>query len=745
MKKSRFQLRLYDKAEKSVITQALSRGFDKPKFRFWVRDALGLMADIDIFNIAKDAGFIARLATMPSQALRDYMRFQEDADYISNFEHVYGLRGIKESNVMSELMFRKDENVVDIPSFSATYACYLEQKFSAKDGILNHQKTHITLANFWDRMRERYHLPNTNPPVAVCSLYQSWCQKNQEIQPVDSNPKTAQAIGFNGESVTLSEDDGYIGFYDVIIANSANIVKHDSFQQRKIRYDNIRRDSDELASRLEAVGVNAYIDGSEKFTKIGLLSGISQSCPQAFRHIIMLPSVTEQDRKQLINQISYWADNDFAEHAENLRYFVITCENVPFGGNLRKIHKRWMRRISSTFLELNEKFGIRIQLRTTDLTINESKRTVNLHANVLCHASKKITNREGGWRAVLNATRQLMRCRVHDAGRLETSEDCRKVAGYMCKAFDLRAVENGSLRWLADELIGLRIVQRYNDFKGFSKHMRNNRLRVVNHHKRGLVLMKKRRVDDSELFTVGSEDTIGEQQELAVNGFDILKSVSEHKENEFQPPEEENKFIGIELPHCAFMNVSEPVLLVRNYTTQPSTKIGRDALSHISTLQSRLRDMLKSKLCDTHIPALRDGNHQLMIELYRSGGSDITAVQNLENLSTSNLDKYTISHITTSSSLPVGVSKGGCQPPLVEISRPPGRPRWPYHRIKSTFKPVSQLTPQTAVETCAKSRVERPERRYPAPRIQRDPVASEQAPASLWHRVELPADGSCPF
>lgn len=786
--------RQYSKSEKSLILRALSHDSDRVRKRDWVYNVLGVRG----LHEQLDAGFVARLATLPIEALRDYKAHYQDYkidkngngfrwvwreeaepvsypvkipsgnswvhetrhfhrkykeysevhDYWNTFEQTYGLKGIKPCYVESELAFRERANLFANPTpFLPALACRIEQQFSQNDSILNNLNPPKSLPEFWKRLKARYHLAVDYIPGCVSNLWETWTNKNTTVDSTADSGKPV-AVGLNGEVLNLYEDDGSVGFYNVIIANSANVYNHDGYKKQKARFDNIRQSSDDLASRLEAVGVKAYIDGSDRFTKIGLLSGISQACPQAFRHILLLPSITEQDRKQLINQLSYWADNDFRKKAENLRYFVVTCENVPFFGNLRKTHTKWMRRISSTFSELSDQYGINLQLRMTDISINETEKTVNLHANVLFHASQKISNEQGGWRAVLSDARQLLQCRIHDAGKVQDSTDFRKIAGYMCKAFDLRAVENDSLKWLADELIGLRIVQRYNNFKGFSKRLRDDRLRVINHHKRGLVLMKKRRVDDSELFEAGTEDYATTEQalEAGVNGLEIINP-AEPKEYDdaAERPEEENKFLGIMLPHCAFLNVSEPVLIVRNYTKTPATVIGKDAFNLIETLQSRLRSMLADKLCHLSIPALRDGNHEQVAELINSGGSDINALQVFENMGNYKLDISTTSQITPSPPLPVGVSKGGCQPPLVVQSTPPPRLRWPYHRIKSTFKPVSQLTPQTAVETCAKSRVERPERRYPAPRIQRDPVASEQAPASLWHRVELPADGSCPF
>lgn len=626
----------------------------------------------DVFrNNGFDAGWIARFATLPNAVLRDCLKNRNDVDYIKNSEETYGLNGFdfygkyadfKGFYLLSELQFRRNEGVVDIPSLSALQAVQIERDFSQSDSILG-KNPDISLLDFWERMSLRYGLNGANPPYPVRRFWETCGVKKRDVEQTDS-ASSNQVVGFNGEALDLGSDDGILGFYDVITANSANMLKHEGFLERKKRYDGIRKESDSLARELESLGIQAYVRGSEKFTKIGLLSGICAVSQPAFRHIILIPSVTEQDRKQLINQVSYWAENEFAD-SENPRYFVVTCENVPFGGKLKATHKKWMRKISLVFRGLNEKYGISVQLRTTDLSINESAKTVNLHANLLVHASRRISNAEGGWRAVLQSAQSDLRCRVHDAGAVKTAEAVRKTVGYMCKCYNVRSVKNGDLEWLAKELIGLRVVQKFNDFKGFSKKLRDERLRVVSYHNRGLALMRKRKIDDAEIFNVGDgeddedADISVNTEKLGKNGADILADIDD-EDVEYDGPEEENKFLGIQLPHCAFVNVTEPVLMVRNFTKNPVTDIGRDALNLIETLKTRLRAMIADKLCNIGIPALRDGDFGQVQKLFEAGGTDISLLQ---NNSLYKLDIYTISNIATFNTvIKEGVPRGVSPP-----------------------------------------------------------------------------------
>ncbi|MDG6095270.1 hypothetical protein LOC54_09165 [Acetobacter sp. AN02] len=408
----------------------------------------------------------------------------------------------------------------------------------------------------------------------------------------------------------------HVDFSDVVLANSGNIINHEKYIEQKQRFDALFSRSYDLANRLEYLGIPAF-QQEQDITKIGLITGIEKQAERAFRHILLIPSVMQQDRQDLVRSLNYFIEHDFFRRSKNLRYAVITCENVPFFGDLKATHSYWSRKVSDTFRDLNKLFGIKIQLRTTEITINNTDESINLHMNILYEASRYITNKQGGWGAVSSYMYQNLRCRIHDG----IVQSPKKAISYILKPFDVSSMSNASLPWLANEMHGMRLVQKYNDFQQFSAGLRNNRQRIIfKNDTKDFVRIQKRRVVDNNSLIENDEE-----YEISKTFFDDanterphFKRTTNEDAEQRKRDEKQNEILGVMMPHCYAVNITEPVILVRNRDYKDAS---------FTFFLNDLRRSLKSKISNKLNEKLRDNSKEtdkIINDMY---------IQNITNIS----------------------------------------------------------------------------------------------------------------
>ncbi|WP_215765539.1 hypothetical protein, partial [Gluconobacter sp. P1D12_c] len=88
----------------------------------------------------------------------------------------------------------------------------------------------------------------------------------------------------------------------------------------------------------------------------------------------------------------------------------------------------------------------------------------------------------------------------------------------------------------------------------------------------------------------------------------------------------ENKIVGLMLPHHAFYNVSEPCLMVQNYTQTPDTELGKKALELIEVVSKRHHQQVIEKLQKIGCDALTGRNLFALRGSWELGNRDINAV-----------------------------------------------------------------------------------------------------------------------
>lgn len=435
----------------------------------------------------------------------------------------------------------------------------------------------------------------------------------------------------------------YIGFSDLMYRNTANRVSVFAHLDRIGRNLAIAGQSERLAQRLEKLGIDAYRKLQGQFVKRGLLTGLVAPVAQQFRNILFIPSVAVSNRSKLKKELQFFIEHEI-EKPEYLRFLVITGgRNVPFYGDLRGHHKRMSRKISSAFKELGEKYGAEIHFRGTEETVNNRASSINLHYNVLYHVPF-ISEEKGGMAAFLDDLRSMVGCMVQDQGVIRNLDE---VVKYVCKPNDIESLDDEALLWFYNELKNSHQFQAYGAFQSFRRELKEKRLRVVfDNSTKKLFLMLKRQVNDDDIWEGKKEDCDKYQAKPLVDDFgrDIFAAFLAEKNmlhdafmsgEEFASSElmEENKIVGLMLPHCAFFNVSEPCLLIRNYTEQPTSEIGRKALDLIGKLSKQLRDGVQDKLESLGCRALQDGDFQGFRRSFATGNKDIDQVD-LYNLDT---------------------------------------------------------------------------------------------------------------
>lgn len=293
------------------------------------------------------------------------------------------------------------------------------------------------------------------------------------------------------------------------------------------------------------------------------------------------------------------------------------------------------RKISSAFKVLEVKYGVRLYFRGTEETVNTTTRSINIHYNIL-YEMPFISNEMGGMAAFLSDLRALVGCIIKDNGKIRNLDE---IVKYVCKPNDIEALDDESLLWFYHELMGSHQFQAYGEFQSFRRGLKERRLRVVfDTSTKKLRLMLKRKINDDDIWEGGDDSKDKYHQKPLVDEFgsDVFSAFLAEKNllysdfmdkgsDDFRSAEllEENKIVGLMLPHCAFLNVSEPCLLIRNYTEQPQTELGQKALDLALKFSQQIREGVSDKLAELGCEALMRGDFSVVRRSFATGNKDV--------------------------------------------------------------------------------------------------------------------------
>lgn len=423
---------------------------------------------------------------------------------------------------------------------------------------------------------------------------------------------------FDGdEEVSLGH---YITYQDVMIENSANTISVFAYIVREVKDRCIKEQSERLALRLEALGVPAYRKLQGRFHKLGLITDLDEEISLQYRNILLIPSVAISKRSNLKKELSFWMSN-VLKGADYLRYLVVTGgENIGFYGDLRGHHRKYCRRISDAFKIMKSRYGAEIFFRGTEATIGSDCYSINQHFNILY----KIPYLSGDkFKAFLSELLSLLGCQAKDSGVLKSADE---VVKYVTKPNDIERMTDDVLLWFFNETKKIRQFQTYNSFKEFRSELSSSGRRIVfDRGSNRLKLMKKRLVNDDQLSDYSKKEV---SDEFGRDAFASLLAERNISKESFERSgdEEENKIVGMMLPHYAFMNISEPCLIVRNFTRSPVTDIGKKALELMAQMQADIHLLVNDKLKEVGCCALLRRDYRAIRAFFATGNRDVFSI-----------------------------------------------------------------------------------------------------------------------
>lgn len=232
-------------------------------------------------------------------------------------------------------------------------------------------------------------------------------------------------------------------------------------------------------------------------------------------------------------------------------------QRVPLWGDLRGRIQRLHRRISRFAHEARKQFSIEVVYRGTEFTVDEVL-SFHVHANVLFAPRSALPARR--WEEFLRWTRRFFGAHFQDS-RLEKPREAIK---YSFKPAELEWLEGPALAWVYHETRGLKLAQPLGDFAEFWRELDRRGLKVL-------------LVDGPEGVRVRPVAKQGRPSSTRERRAGLRR-------DESAP---ENEILCQMAPQSRFSPYAEPVLLVRNYTTNPKTWEGLVRLEEINEHRRR--------------------------------------------------------------------------------------------------------------------------------------------------------------
>lgn len=188
------------------------------------------------------------------------------------------------------------------------------------------------------------------------------------------------------------------------------------------------------------------------------------------------------------------------------------------------------------------------------------------------------------------------------------------------KPFDVSSMSNESLPWLATEMHGMRLVQKYNDFQRFSAGLRDNRERIIfkNDTKDFVRIQKRRVVDNNSLIEDDEDYEISKAQYDDENPTRLRFKRTEQRRADIK----DNEIFGLMMPHCYSFNITEPVLLIRNRNPQDES-----FRFFLNDLRQSLKSKIKDKLTIDELKTTNKKADYIIYDMYIQNITDITSLK----------------------------------------------------------------------------------------------------------------------
>ena len=392
-----------------------------------------------------------------------------------------------------------------------------------------------------------------------------------------------------------AQRDPYLSQEFVASVNTGRDLDPEKWRERRARDDRLQQQTELLATALERTGES--VRRNAEVMSIGLITG-AQELLNAYRSICFFPTVAQRDRRPMLNELLMFR-RTHRNHGKFMRYAVITAGRpIPLGG--LPLAKQ-----SSSLLERREYFALRnrigelsrsvsrfaqwaLEVHDIDVVFRGIEFTVKQrdgdnflsahpHANVLYTPLKLLS--EADWAAFLvGADRFFEPWWWRDCGRLK---DPREAIKYPFKPVELdpQRIGDAGVRWLFEQTFGLPMMQPLGSFR----HWRKDVFWIVDIDVGGKSRPRKHR------RVVNTEYPAGARLEICSVRKRIGKPRNSHKLVGKDQEPRENRLLGFTMPQRRFSPYAEPIVKVMNYTPQPVTGYGQEALDGIDAERRRVR------------------------------------------------------------------------------------------------------------------------------------------------------------
>jgi len=370
-----------------------------------------------------------------------------------------------------------------------------------------------------------------------------------------------------------AEPGAGLGPADVRRSNTGIGMTATARRAQKKRLGIMRRQSCDIADKLEACGHQARIDNPVKL--LGEVTGeLLESSP--FRNVRLIPEVALRERAQQLATVEGF-EQHIGDNSKYWRYGVVTSEGrIMPGESIRQRHNKICLKITKFFRKALEKYGIELLLRSTEFTIDDGKVdgtqvreptwSAHLHHNLMYWPTRLLSAAQ--WSQFLIDFHEALDVQLQDCGRIE---DLNELIKYSFKPAELDDAPAHVIGWLFDELFKARLVATYNSLQSFAKAHEHQKYQFLHEFKRKDWINKetrkaKARADEEQITDETKAQT---RQEIAV----------------------ENLIIGRTSPMAKACAWREAYILVINHTEHPTTDAGRANLDKIRGFQAESREI----------------------------------------------------------------------------------------------------------------------------------------------------------
>ncbi|MCC3303823.1 hypothetical protein [Sneathiella sp. HT1-7] len=205
---------------------------------------------------------------------------------------------------------------------------------------------------------------------------------------------TASRELYDGESgeiklsgTALPETTGVLSSADLWEKTIGKAVDRDKFIEAKSRERILKKQSHDIAARLEAEGINAYQEENGT-TIIGLCTGQAEKANN-FRNSNLIPVMQAKNIHDMFKHVRYYMDGANKKH---LRMLVISNGWVPLS-EYREAHKAFTRKISKLNSDpLLKERGLSFVYYNVENTIKrvDGAPHLNMHSHVLMRSGKRL-------------------------------------------------------------------------------------------------------------------------------------------------------------------------------------------------------------------------------------------------------------------------------------------------------------------------------------------------------------------